>query len=155
MATVIELTVDGTASTLPVRRGLPQRLAGLRQEGDRGECLSKDELAIRSANGAGRRSADTLGDRQRHKPAWLEVDLGQPREVVRVSIDEPAEYRRIQEFQLQYLDGESWKTFYRKDRGAGLVDRGCTGDRSAVRLNILQATDGPTIWEFQLGGAAE
>ena len=59
------------------------------------------------------------------KPAWLEVDLDEPRSIGRVFIDEPAEYRRIQAFELQYFDGNAWKNFSRRhDHRSRMVSRG-------------------------------
>ncbi len=83
------------------------------------------------------------------KQAWLEVDLGQPATFDAVEIDEV--YDRVRSFELQYQDGQQWKTFY---RGTTLGKRfsakfdPVTARR--VRLNVLDATDGPTIAEFQL-----
>jgi len=82
--------------------------------------------------------------------AWLEVDLGQPTTIARAVIRE-AYASRVQEFELQVREGGGWRT----------VARGTTlGDERelkfppvtarAVRLNILKATEGPTIWEFHL-----
>lgn len=82
--------------------------------------------------------------------AWLEVDLGEPTTFNRVAIEEAYE-RRVQKFELQYRDGPTWKT----------VLSGTTIGRDYsktfppvtarhVRLDILEANEGPTIWEFQL-----
>lgn len=83
------------------------------------------------------------------KQAWLEVDLGKPTTFNRTQISE--EFRRVQEFELQYKDGSEWKTFA---RGTGIGPDYSSQFESVtaryVRLNILKATDGPMIWEFQL-----
>ena len=82
--------------------------------------------------------------------AWLEVDLGKPTAIARAFVHE-AYANRVQEFELQCKDGDAWRT----------ITRGTTlGERRAlkfepvtariVRLNILEASEGPTIWEFQL-----
>ena len=74
--------------------------------------------------------------------------------VSRVFIDEPAEYQRIQAFELQYFDGNAWKSFYSgKTVGpewSAVIEPVLVGRR--VRLNVLKSTDGPTIREFQLYG---
>jgi alpha-L-fucosidase len=82
--------------------------------------------------------------------AWLELDLGKPMTFKRASISE-AFPNRVQKFELQWLDGKEWKTFC-----AGTT-LGATWSKSFapvtaqhVRLNVLESTDGPTIWEFQL-----
>jgi alpha-L-fucosidase len=83
------------------------------------------------------------------KQAWLEVDMGKPMTFNRVKISE--EYERVREFELQYKDNGQWKTF---DRGTKIGPEYMKDfepvTAGKVRLNILDATDGPTIWEFQL-----
>ena len=85
------------------------------------------------------------------RAAWLAVDLGKPRTIGRVRIHEPAQYKRVRAFELQYLDGEVWRTFYRGETIGpdwSTTVRPLTARR--VRLNILEATEGPTLSEFQL-----
>jgi len=85
--------------------------------------------------------------------AWLEVDLGSMATVNRVVIDEPEQYQRIQAFELQYRDGQAWKTFH-KGTTIG-PDRSVTVPpvtAQHIRLNILKATDGPTIVSFHAFG---
>ena len=81
--------------------------------------------------------------------AWLEVDLGKPATFNRVKIDE--EYDRVQEFELQYREGKRWKIFARGAKlGHDYSKQFDAVTARYVRLNILKATDGPTICEFQL-----
>jgi len=83
------------------------------------------------------------------KQAWLEVDMGKPITFNRVKISE--EYERVREFELQYKDNGQWKTFTRGAKiGPDYVKDFEPVTAGQVRLNILDATDGPTIWEFQL-----
>jgi alpha-L-fucosidase len=83
------------------------------------------------------------------KAAWLEVDLGKPTTVGRAVISEP--YGRVQEFALEYRDGDDWRTFA---RGKTIGERRVLTFRPVtariVRLNLLRCTEGPSIWEFQL-----
>ena len=88
------------------------------------------------------------------KQAWLEVDLGKLVTFDRVKISEA--YERVRKFELQSKDGDQWKAF--------VVGTSIGPDYSKqfrpvtaryVRLNILEATEGPTIWEFQLIAAAK
>ncbi len=84
------------------------------------------------------------------KQAWLEVDLGQPVTFDSVEIGE-AYAGRVRSFDLQYQDGKQWKTFYRGSTlGEQFSARFDPVTAQRVRLNILDATDGPTITEFQL-----
>jgi alpha-L-fucosidase len=80
--------------------------------------------------------------------AWLEVDLGKVVAFNRVVIDEALE-QRVQEFDLQYKDGEAWKTILKGTTiGANWEREFEPVTARVVRLNILKATEGPTIWEF-------
>jgi alpha-L-fucosidase 2 len=82
--------------------------------------------------------------------SWLEVDLGKPMTFTKAVISE-AFSPRVQSYQLQAKVGEEWKTFH---TGTTLnVNSRLSFDPITarhVRLHILQSTDGPTIWEFQL-----
>jgi alpha-L-fucosidase len=83
------------------------------------------------------------------KQAWLEVDLGKPMTFNRVKISEA--YDRVREFELQCRDGSRWKTFARGTKiGHDYSKQFGPINARYLRLNILGATDGPTIWEFQL-----
>jgi alpha-L-fucosidase len=82
--------------------------------------------------------------------AWLEVDLGDPQTIDRAMIRE-AYAHRVEEFELQAQEGDAWKTFARGHRiGEECLIRFDPVTAEVVRLNILKATEGPTIWEFQL-----
>ena len=86
------------------------------------------------------------------KAAWIEVDLGKPTMFNCVRIREAVEYgERIQRFQLEYKVGDKWKIAL-SGNGVGndYESRFPTVTARHVRLNILEATEGPTIWEFQL-----
>lgn len=84
--------------------------------------------------------------------AWLEVDLGQPTLLGNVRVlQEPAYAERIQRFELQVEEGGAWRTIlsgttmpadYRHEFAPVTTRR--------IRLNIPEATEGPTINEFQL-----
>ena len=81
--------------------------------------------------------------------AWLEVDLGAPATISRAVIKEA--FDRVQSFELQHKTGEAWETFA---RGTNIGERREVKFKPLtaqyLRLNILEATDGPTLWEFQL-----
>jgi alpha-L-fucosidase len=91
------------------------------------------------------------------KQAWLEVDLGALTKISRIRIDEAVEFgERIRRFQLEYQAGDAWR----------VAVRGTTVGRDYstsfppvtarhVRLNILEATEGPTIRELQLFAGKE
>lgn len=83
------------------------------------------------------------------KQAWLEVDLGKQVTFDQINISE--EYNRIRKFELQYKDNSEWKTFI---RGTRIRDNYSTRFEPLaaqyVRLNILDAIEGPTIYEFHV-----
>jgi alpha-L-fucosidase len=85
------------------------------------------------------------------KQAWIAVDLGKPLTVQRVRIQE-AYGQRVQKFEVQHLDGKEWKTaFTGQTIGEWFqhkFDRPITARE--FRLNILDATEGPTIAEIEL-----
>lgn len=86
------------------------------------------------------------------KSAWLAVDLGKPASIGRVVIQQAyPELKRIRKFAIEYRDGDDWKTCYRGENLGARLD--ATFDAITarhLRLNISEATDGPTISEFQL-----
>jgi hypothetical protein len=83
------------------------------------------------------------------RQAWLEVDLLSPAKINRAFISEA--YDRVQEFELQCRQDGQWQTFARGGKiGRALNMEFPPVTAQDVRLNITKATDGPTIWEFQL-----
>ena len=85
--------------------------------------------------------------------AWLEIDMGKPVTIKKIQIDEPAQYQRIQSFELQYKDGADWKTFYTGTQigpsfETPAFDSPITCQK--VRLNITNSTGGPTISEIHI-----
>jgi len=83
------------------------------------------------------------------KQAWLEVDMGKPMTFNRAIISEA--YDRVQQFELQYKDGNQWRTFAKGTKiGQKLNLKFSPVTARYVRLNILNSAEGPTICEFQL-----
>jgi alpha-L-fucosidase len=86
------------------------------------------------------------------RQAWLEVDFGKAQTLTRVRIDEWAGGgKRVQSFELQTRDGGEWTTIH-GGRTIGPNREIVTAPVTAgqIRLNILDATAGPTINEFQV-----
>jgi alpha-mannosidase len=83
------------------------------------------------------------------RQAWLAVDLARVCTIDRVFLCEA--YDRIEQFELQADRDGRWETFARGGKiGAGLELKFAPVQVRRVRLNILKAADGPTIWEFLL-----
>ncbi len=82
--------------------------------------------------------------------AWLEVDLGSPQTIDRAMIYE-AYAPRVRRFELQAREDGGWETFAQGNRiGEQCLIRFEPVTARVIRLNILEANEGPTIWEFQL-----
>jgi len=82
--------------------------------------------------------------------AWLQVDLGSPQTIGQAVVCEECG-PRVQRFELQYLDGQDWKTFARGQQiGTELRLGFAPVTAQVVRLNVLSATEGPTLSEFEL-----
>jgi hypothetical protein len=85
------------------------------------------------------------------RACWLDVDLLKPALVGEVHIAELQP--RIQRFEIQYKlkPADAWKVAH-SGQGAGLKFNATFAPVKArfIRLNILEATFAPTIWEFQV-----
>ena len=84
------------------------------------------------------------------RSGWLAVDLGEPMTITRAVIVE-ATWNRVRRFELQGKEGETWRTFA---TGTTLGERKelvfAPVKAQHFRLNILEASDVPTIPEFGL-----
>ena len=84
------------------------------------------------------------------RSGWLEVDLGAPVSVGRAVIMELA-FPRTQQFAVEYQDGEAWKPLVTGTTIAGEKTLDFTPVTARrFRLDILKASEVPTIEEFQL-----
>jgi alpha-L-fucosidase len=84
--------------------------------------------------------------------AWLEVDFGPPTTFRRVVMRQAyPELQRVRKFAIEYWENGQWKACYRGERpGAAVSVRFEPVTARRVRLNITEAKDGPTIWEFEV-----
>ena len=136
---------DGASPDLPpdaaksVARGRPATASNVYQN-------NRDWRADMAFDGDPRtRWACDAGLRQ----AWLAVDLGQAYTIDRAWLSEA--YNRIEQFELQADRDGRWETFARGGKiGSGLELKFTPVKVQKVRLNVLKASDGPTIWEFLL-----
>ncbi len=84
------------------------------------------------------------------RSGWLEVDLGKETLVGRAVIKELG-YHRTQQFAIEWKDGGVWKDLARGTTIAGEKEITFPPVTARyVRLNILKATEVPTIEEFDL-----
>ena len=84
------------------------------------------------------------------RQAWIAAELDKPKTVRAVRIHE--QYgNRVTGFEFQYRDGEAWKTIFAgKKLGEALEKEFAPVTAREFRLNILDATNGPTISEIEL-----
>ncbi|HPA06315.1 MAG TPA: alpha-L-fucosidase [Candidatus Hydrogenedentes bacterium] len=82
--------------------------------------------------------------------AWLQIRFNEPRKISQILVSEACG-DRIQKFELQQSDdGKHWTTFYTGEKlGMNGRARFEAITTSGVRLKILEATEGPTLWEVQ------
>ena len=74
--------------------------------------------------------------------------LGQPKTIGRVRVNE-ATWDRIRKFELQIQKDGQWKTTHTNTTiGADFTVEFEPVTAQHVRLNVLEATDVPTIWEM-------
>ena len=85
--------------------------------------------------------------------SWLQIDLPKQATISGIEIDEAFAnpQSRVTKYELQTKDGNSWTTIH---SGSALGEHFKTSFKSisskAIRLNILDATNGPTISEVRL-----
>jgi len=148
--TVVELKLDGPAADVPLigpppslTKGAKATASNVYQKNNRAHG---PQMAV--DNNSSTRWATDSGTRQ----AWLEVDLGSPQTIGRVVIDECVDFgQRINKFELQYLEAGAWKTLIEGTTiGSDYSQQFKPVTAQRVRLNILDASEGPTIWEFHL-----
>ena len=83
------------------------------------------------------------------KSGWLAVDLGAEKTFGSVFISEA--YDRIGKFELQIKTGATWRTFFKGTKiGEKFSATFAPVTARHVRLDIIEASDVPTIWEVQL-----
>lgn len=146
--TLLKIDLDGPALEIP-----PIRLASGLEARASNVFHGMDEYAADQAFD-GNRDTRWATDGGTHS-AWIERDLGKPLTFGRVRISEACG-DRVQKFELQYQVGEEWKTAL---SGTTLGEKfeakfpPVTAQR--IRLSILEATEGPTIWEIELLPSAQ
>lgn len=84
------------------------------------------------------------------KEAWLQVDFAQPVTFDAAYLREG--WYRTRSYEIQYLVDGQWQTCF---AGHEIGDRGTTVrfapvTSGTVRLLVKEATDGPTLWDFEL-----
>jgi alpha-L-fucosidase len=146
--TVIKLELDGNAKDiLPISVHVP--IAGLK--------ASASNVYQNDANYEAEKAFDDdpqtrWATDEKTKQAWLTVVFDKPRTFTQIGINEA--YPRIQSFELQTKDANNeWKTFYQGTTiGTNFKTPPLASPLTAkeIRLNILDASDSPTISELKI-----
>lgn len=116
---------------------------------------------VRTSNKTGRSSENVVDDdfstcwtaETSAKQAWLEVALGKDATFDRVLIHEANSpwFQFVEKFELQYKKDDTWKNIFEGTKiGPDYCKEFASVTARIVRLNISQAKDAPSIWEFQL-----
>jgi len=152
VATIIELTLDREAMTLPaVEVPGPKPLSQGKPVTVSGEWPGREkELAKEHVDDG---NLDTIwAGPEASRDGWVQIDLGEDREVAAVLLDDHS-YNRTRKFEVQAQVVGQWKT---------LVTGTTIGSKKYLtfapvkarlfRLVIQEATDTPVVNEFQLFG---
>lgn len=142
--TVVKLTLNGSAMDLPVI-DMPVTFKASasnvfqNDEADYGAQFAfDDDKNTRWATDNGT------------KRAWIAVHFVKPQTANHIRISE-AYATRVKKFELQYLDGGEWKTiFHGTTLGDDFQKHFDPVMAQDFRLNILDASEGPTINEIEL-----
>lgn len=146
--TIIILDLDGPAGDIPPVN-LPSGSAAF---GVKAEASNVYQQSVDFA--AGKAFDDDCSSRWATdagtKTAWLAVDLGRARLISRALISEACG-NRVRSFTLEYQDGNEWRVLHRGTSiGNNLRVTFNPVTAQHFRLNIHDATEGPTIYELQL-----
>lgn len=149
--TIVELTVAGSAMDI----------APINTLSSSGISPSKTTASIVYQNSSGYDASKAIdGDPETRwatpegtKQSWIQFDLVKETSLGSIEIDEALAQpkSRVLKFELQKKDGNSWTTFH---QGTELGDHFKISfapiTTMAVRLNILDASEGPTITDIRL-----
>jgi alpha-L-fucosidase len=152
--TVVELTLDHDVMDLPMAVNLPtveapQSISQGKPVEVSGEWQGREEELSKNHVNDGN-LATIWAAPENARNGWVQIDLGEDHTIGSVLLDE-GPFQRCEKFEVQaQIDGE-WKT---------LASGTTIGNRKRLsfepikaqvfRLNILQASDTPTLAEFQL-----
>jgi hypothetical protein len=143
----VKLQLDGSAMNLPARE-IPSDIHAAASNVYRNQTSDYGPQLAFDGDPDTRWATDAGTDQ-----AWVSADLGRARPIHRVRIRE-AYAGRVQKFEFQYRDGTAWKTIFAGTTlGAAFEKSFPPVTAREFRLNILAATEGPTISEIELSGA--
>ena len=145
--TIVKLEVDRPVMELPVLTPAADFKATASNIYNGDDALFGPQQAF--DHDANTRWATDAGTKQ----AWIAADFGKATTIESVRIQQEASLAdRITKFEFQYRDGGAWKTIFSGTNiSAKFQKKFEPVTATEFRLNILDATDGPTISEIELG----
>jgi alpha-L-fucosidase len=151
--TIIELTIDGDSMAIqPLKSAAQPSIPGAKATASVIFGNDPRYSADMALDGdVESRWATPAGTRQ----AWLQIDFARESTFTGITIEEALSKHssRVKKFELQKKSGDTWTTFHRGGAlGAHFKATFQPVTTSAIRLNILDATEGPTISEVSLTG---
>jgi alpha-L-fucosidase len=141
--TVVKLQLDGSAMDLPALDVAPKIKATASNVFENAVSDYGPQMAF--DDDPSTRWASDNGT----KRAWIAATLTSPQTIRSVTISES--YGRVRKFEFQYRAGAEWKTIFTGTTiGEELQQKFAPVTAREFRLNILNATEGPTINEIGL-----
>jgi len=149
--TIVELAIDGDAMAIaPLKPSTRSGIPGAKASASTVYQNDPQYVAGMALDGdLDTRWATPEGTRQ----SWLQIDFARETTFNGIHIEEACadHSSRVKKFELQKKDGSSWTTFHRGDAlGAHFKTSFKPVTTTSIRLNFLDAHDGPTISEIQL-----
>ena len=149
--TIVELTIDGDAMDIAplkpsTRSSIPGAKASASATYQNDPQYSADMVLDGDVES---RWATPEGTKQ----SWLQIDFAKETTFNGINIEEAYSDHssRVKKFELQKKDGSAWTTFHQGDGlGAHFKATFAPVTATAIRINILDASDGPTISEIRL-----
>jgi alpha-L-fucosidase len=141
--TIVKLQLDGSAMDLPAQE-IPSDIRAAASNVYRNETSDYGPQFAFDGDTETRWATDD-GTRQ----AWVSIDLGRPKTIQGVRIHQ-AFADRVQKFEFQYRDVNEWNTIFTGTTLGGQFQKQFKPVTAReFRLNILEASGGPTISEIE------
>jgi len=151
--TVVALELDGPAMSIPAV-DVPEPVSLTTKARVTASNVYHNQAEFGPEKAVDGRSDTRWATDPKVRTAYHEVDFGKPSTFRRARISE-AFPNRVQKFQMEYLQDTQWKIFLTGTNIGEAWSRNFTPvTAQKVRLTIIEASEGPTIWEFSLSSNA-
>ena len=153
--TIVELTVSGDSMEIaPLSSASGPSIPGAKATAS---AVSSDKGGFAADKAIDGDSETRWAAPAGTKHCWIQIDLPAPATITGVEIDEVmfTHTSRVKKFEFQIKDGGSWTTIH---RGGAIGEQAKLAfapvTTIAIRLNIVDASDGPSISEIRLNAIA-